>query len=99
MSELKTALNNLKQEKPGYYKLYQTGIWLNQSSPSMYPIVEDYDRHLDFIEELQKVTSPDKFLALLVNCDMFEENRTFNDSDITFGDVAWGLASKYLTQM
>lgn len=93
---LATALNNLKQEQPQKYKLYQLALWLNHESLGYFPIEEDIDNQLALITDLQTIHTPDKFVSVLVSYDLFDRNQKSPIYGAILGDIAWGLASKYL---
>jgi hypothetical protein len=96
MASVATALNNLKQENPQYYKLYKLAVWLNRQSSDFLSIEEDESKLLDLIVDLQKVHDPDSFVNLIVDYDIFDRNKQFDSYSPTLGEIAWGVASKYL---
>jgi hypothetical protein len=93
MASINTKLNNLK---PQHYKLYKLSMWLHQQCKDHFPLEDDYDKHLDLIEDIQTIDNPDSFVALLENYDIFSSKQASGIPDTTLGDLAWALASKYL---
>jgi hypothetical protein len=96
MSSINTILENLKERYPIRYKLYQLAVWLCHESPSHFPIDDDLDRQINFINELQKIQTADSYMDLLLNYDIFDQHRKSNIYGATLYDIGWGLASRYL---